>query len=229
MTSSAGSSYDLSVLQDLLDLDELGEDVVWPRGLTALEARRLLKSSDKENDKKMQQMHASSSAFEISTPPCVKNVAAANTEDGAACQDVFLEAFRCPITQQLMTEPVITPSGHSYEASAIYRVAKESAFSPQTKRNLQPDQLVPNRALADAIQEMKASRAKQSGALRAASAAAQPHAAQAAGMSSKASTSELPAPSTPPRKRTRLLAPQVSAPKEPPPVPPRLSRMPAGI
>ncbi len=38
--------------------------------------------------------------------------------------------FLCPITHQLMTDPVVDPDGHSYERSAIENWLKEHSTSP---------------------------------------------------------------------------------------------------
>jgi hypothetical protein len=39
-------------------------------------------------------------------------------------------SFRCPITHELMTDPVIDPDGNSYERSAIENWLKQHATSP---------------------------------------------------------------------------------------------------
>ena len=59
--------------------------------------------------------------------------------------------FSCPITSELMTDPVVDPEGNSYERSAIEDWLGRSATSPVTRAPLLPNQLVPNRALKDAI------------------------------------------------------------------------------
>jgi hypothetical protein len=62
-------------------------------------------------------------------------------------------SFYCPITGDLMREPVIDPEGNSYEKSAILEWLARNAISPITRNRLQPRDLVPNRALQDAIRE----------------------------------------------------------------------------
>jgi hypothetical protein len=39
-------------------------------------------------------------------------------------------SFLCPITHELMTDPVIDPDGNSYERSAIENWLKEHSTSP---------------------------------------------------------------------------------------------------
>jgi len=57
----------------------------------------------------------------------------------------------CPITQEPMVEPVIDPEGISYEKAAILAALAIKTESPITRSALTPDQLIPNRALIDAI------------------------------------------------------------------------------
>jgi hypothetical protein len=63
------------------------------------------------------------------------------------------EAFRCPITHQLMRDPVLTCDGISFEREAIVSwFAKGNTTSPATGDQLETTQLVPNLALRKAIQ-----------------------------------------------------------------------------
>ena len=64
--------------------------------------------------------------------------------------------YMCPITKQIMEDPVIDPEGNSYEKYAIKFWLTKNSTSPITRNPLTVDQLVPNRALQDAIQEWKA-------------------------------------------------------------------------
>ena len=64
------------------------------------------------------------------------------------------EAFLCGISYCLMTDPVITPSGHSYDRASITRHLKEGGpFNPMTRAPLSAAQLVPNIALREAIEQ----------------------------------------------------------------------------
>jgi hypothetical protein len=63
------------------------------------------------------------------------------------------EAFRCPITHQLLRDPVLTCDGISFEREAIASwFAKGNTTSPVTGEQLDTTQLVPNIALRKAIQ-----------------------------------------------------------------------------
>ena len=55
----------------------------------------------------------------------------------------------CPITQEVLREPVIDYEGNTYEKSAILNWLKINNTSPITRNPLRPDQLVPNRALLE--------------------------------------------------------------------------------
>jgi hypothetical protein len=55
----------------------------------------------------------------------------------------------CPITNEVMREPVIDYEGNTYEKSAILNWLKINNTSPITRNPLRIDQLVPNRALLE--------------------------------------------------------------------------------
>lgn len=61
--------------------------------------------------------------------------------------------FICPITCELMLDPVITPGGHSYERLPLEHYLKNiKGEDPQTRQSLSVSQLVPNIGLKSAIQ-----------------------------------------------------------------------------
>ena len=63
-------------------------------------------------------------------------------------------SFKCPITGEVMREPVMDPEGHTYEQDAILHWLQRNATSPITRTALTPAMLKPNRALRDAIESM---------------------------------------------------------------------------
>ena len=67
-------------------------------------------------------------------------------------QSSLPRSFYCLITMELMTDPVMDPEGNSYERSAIEEWLEQDRTSPITRTQLSPTQLVPNRALKDAIE-----------------------------------------------------------------------------
>lgn len=65
------------------------------------------------------------------------------------------EAFLCPITFKIMVDPVITPAGHSYERAAIEDWLGRSDRDPFTDATLKKEDLRPNLALKNAIENYK--------------------------------------------------------------------------
>lgn len=65
------------------------------------------------------------------------------------------QCFRCIFSGKWLVDPVITPSGHSYERTAIMRWIHQEHTNPMTREPLTADQLVDNRNLKDAIAQFK--------------------------------------------------------------------------
>lgn len=63
--------------------------------------------------------------------------------------------FICPITQDVMEDPVIATDGHTYERSAISGWLQSHDSSPMTGAKMPRKDLVPNYSLKSAIQEAK--------------------------------------------------------------------------
>lgn len=61
--------------------------------------------------------------------------------------------FFCPITHELMKDPVIDPDGNSYERQAIEDWLRQNGSSPITRAPLSINDLRPNRALKQTIAE----------------------------------------------------------------------------
>ena len=70
------------------------------------------------------------------------------------------EEYLCPITQVLMTDPVISCDGHTYEKMAIENWLRNHNTSPMTNARLQTKQLFPNHSLRSMIAQY---RSKQKG------------------------------------------------------------------
>jgi hypothetical protein len=70
----------------------------------------------------------------------------------------FPTEFRCPITMQIMTDPVQAADGHTYERSAITTWLVHCQQSPITRSHMTAEELVPNRALRSAIEHYTTSR-----------------------------------------------------------------------
>mmetsp|Transcript_36242 Transcript_36242/g.102121 ORF Transcript_36242/g.102121 Transcript_36242/m.102121 type:complete len:95 (+) Transcript_36242:3-287(+) len=67
-----------------------------------------------------------------------------------------LRAFVCPITHDIMEDPVIAGDGHTYERRAIIRWLEHHDTSPTTNLQLHTTTLLPNIALRKAIQDFRA-------------------------------------------------------------------------
>jgi len=65
------------------------------------------------------------------------------------------EEYKCPITKEIMVDPVIDPDGNSYEREAIMNWLQRGQISPITRHLLLPTQLAPNRALKSIIEAFK--------------------------------------------------------------------------
>jgi hypothetical protein len=61
--------------------------------------------------------------------------------------------WKCPISGELMVDPVSTPEGITYDKSYILEWLQRSQTCPTTRSPLRPNQLVPNIALRNTIQE----------------------------------------------------------------------------
>lgn len=64
----------------------------------------------------------------------------------------YPEEFKCPISQELMSDPVITADGHSFDRACIERWLRCHGTSPVTNLSLPSKALVPNHALRSQMQ-----------------------------------------------------------------------------
>ena len=63
--------------------------------------------------------------------------------------------FYCPITGDLMVDPVSEPNGHSYEKESILRWLSTKKESPMTREPLDESQLTDNIALRRSIESIR--------------------------------------------------------------------------
>ena len=111
------------------------------------------------------------SVFNMSTKSCDAAISQKQHENGHSSIDVDYKAFAhqrldklspesaffCPITSDMMIDPVITADGHTYERSAITAWLQMKNTSPVTNSALPHTNLVPNFALKSAIENYKSS------------------------------------------------------------------------
>merc|ERR1719271_1429232 len=62
-------------------------------------------------------------------------------------------SFYCPISKQVMHDPVVLSDGHSYERRHIERWLQEHTTSPVSNEELPQKAMFPNHALRNAISE----------------------------------------------------------------------------
>lgn len=65
--------------------------------------------------------------------------------------DTTVEQFICPITLEIMTDPVICDDGYTYERNAILNI--NNSISPMTRQPINLNNLIPNRALRELIEK----------------------------------------------------------------------------
>ena len=65
---------------------------------------------------------------------------------------LYPDAFMCPITQELMVDPVVDTEGNTYEREAITQWLASNCTSPVTRSLLVLADLTPNRALQHVIE-----------------------------------------------------------------------------
>jgi len=65
------------------------------------------------------------------------------------------DSFKCPISHDLMVDPVVDPEGNTYDRASIEQWLVRTPTSPITRSRMTKDDLTPNRALADSIVTFK--------------------------------------------------------------------------
>ncbi|KAK9811294.1 hypothetical protein WJX72_001288 [[Myrmecia] bisecta] len=68
--------------------------------------------------------------------------------------EAWMETFTCPITQELIRDPVIAADGFTYERSSIEKWLQKSDTSPMTNLKLEHRILIPNMMVRAALQNM---------------------------------------------------------------------------
>ena len=63
--------------------------------------------------------------------------------------------FYCPITGELINEPLTDPEGHTYEESQILQWLSTNQTSPVTRSTLLPSQLKKNIAMKRSIESIR--------------------------------------------------------------------------
>jgi hypothetical protein len=75
------------------------------------------------------------------------------TTQGETKNEAEYESFFCPISQEIMNDPVITPQGISFDRQSILAWLKKDNKCPITKTPLKESDLIKNFALKNTIDE----------------------------------------------------------------------------
>ena len=87
-------------------------------------------------------------------PATAESMARAETAAAGAVASFVLDSFRCPLTMEVMRDPVITVDGQTYGRTEIEKwFALGNRTSPLTGEALPSTNLFPNIALRKAIRE----------------------------------------------------------------------------
>ena len=71
----------------------------------------------------------------------------ARSTPGSHFTNAIIQSITCPITQEVMHEPMQAPDGHTYEKTAILEWLGRNPISPQTRQPMQVNQLKVNATL----------------------------------------------------------------------------------
>ena len=89
--------------------------------------------------------------------PCELQTARGSTRDSAGCStSPILDEYSCPITTEIMKDPVVTADGFTYERDAIAQWLEGHGSSPVTGAPLDSKVLIPNHALRKVIRDFEA-------------------------------------------------------------------------
>ena len=80
-----------------------------------------------------------------------ENILISINEKNIEDDDSVIQSFICPITQNIMKNPVITSSGITYEKEAIEKWLDEHNTDPISGKPLNKNEIFPNYALKNAI------------------------------------------------------------------------------
>lgn len=88
------------------------------------------------------------------------------SEKDMSAYDSLPDKYKCPITQDIMDDPVIASDGHTYERYAIEKAmyiqcSRGKIRSPMTNLPLEDNKLIPNRLVKNIIDEKIEEKAKE--------------------------------------------------------------------
>ena len=110
--------------------------------LSEEEAKLLLEKEEEENKQIQIALNESQRLYNINDTNEF-SLFNSNEEEKEEEEEEFDEEYGiCPITQEYMSDPVLSPSGNYYEKSAIIKWIEKNHTDPLTRENLTVDQLI---------------------------------------------------------------------------------------
>jgi hypothetical protein len=86
----------------------------------------------------------------MATPPSASSFFQLETDDAAIPNE-----FKCPLTLEIMENPVMTRLGHSFERNELFLWLQKNRVCPLTRNPLKLSDIITNKALKGKIQEWK--------------------------------------------------------------------------
>ncbi|KAI5959327.1 hypothetical protein KGF57_002103 [Candida theae] len=113
---------------------------------------------------KMQKLESSSESRLSSTSSSGSSVSQLSMNDvDSNTVDEAPDYLLDPISFEILTDPVVTPSGITYEKEEILNhIDKKGKYDPISKQSLSKDQLYPNLIIKDTVEAYKEGQSKQS-------------------------------------------------------------------
>lgn len=117
------------------------------------DSRTKEKSSSSQNDRASHNMSISSTAVGggSHSNPTIRR---AESDDGSTLKTVP-KSYYCPLSKDIMADPVICDDGYSYERANIEEYMKTKMTSPMTGERLHSTVLIPNKQLQKTIEDFK--------------------------------------------------------------------------
>lgn len=186
-----------------------------------------INSADDDDDEDLEEEYD-----EVPNPPQLPSVNEERLQEVWPLGDQSFSIFLCPITHDVMTDPVVSADGYTYERAAIARWFETSRKSPVTGQTLPHTDLVANHSVRTLLKMLIDMTEDCMKAPRAPAALASPHVTgsdsltHASGSAPAAATAGLDSAQTEevemPTRTSSRTVPSVSA-ESPPPAPPMLS------
>ena len=119
-------------------------------------ANKVLSSEESSKPKEENTINPKKEEDKKEEPKIQENIPV-KTSTSSNQDENLMESYCCPISGEIMEDPVITPSGITYDKKSIEQWLQKKAIDPLSKKPLKKEELIPNRALKESIIEYKKS------------------------------------------------------------------------